>query len=378
MPTFDPGALQPALDKRPWINGRPLLKDAQGCARRSDFDRADGLVTRWLNENRDADPSIRSVVSAFSDALMQAQKDHARGAARDTVRRNLRTTARMTNSEHAEATAGDATASKKTHAFLALSKEGGLQITDMEDAKYRAVAAKHGITTFDAALIRIFTADDFRYINPAAGNNRAWLKASIKRGGVDDEGRPAETPYAAQTDTRLFEEGSLLTALVVDAMKKLTPATPSVAWRGQRMSPAELAQLTVGSSHPTLSLSSASLLRPVAAKFAALDGARNAAQSVAVLFEMTRFVGRDITELSLVKKEAEVALLPGTQFKVTARKKVAGPRELYDTAANYALDAKAMKQPVPTECWIVSLEGTVPQTLRGTLRNVGRRVGVVR
>lgn len=164
-------------------------------------------------------------------------------------------------------------------------------------------AAKHGLTEAEVAAVRIFTADDYRYINPGTKNDPKWLAegraknyVAFGRGAADDD---------------YMEEGRLHAGVMQQALLKL-PADPAPVFRGATYTNSDFtAQVGVGKTFLFPSFASASKERDTAERFARDNG-----KDHAVIFRLRNSGGRDISAISLVGNEAEVTLMAGAKFQV--------------------------------------------------------------
>lgn len=183
-------------------------------------------------------------------------------------------------------------------------------------------ATKHalGLTDAEATAIGVYSAQDYRYINPAVANNPNWMKASLKGKdlGVKDPTVAAELaqngPVTGVNATQAGLEGLEHKPVLLQALKKLK-AADGEAFRGRGMNPDEVETLKQpGVTWREDAFASTSRRRGKAEEFAVKEGAKTG--KVGVLFVYNLRNGRDIAPFSLAD-EAEVLLLPNAAFRVT-------------------------------------------------------------
>ena len=185
----------------------------------------------------------------------------------------------------------------------------------------------------EIAAIRLFTAADYKYINPTLANDETWLSLNIRNltdpttatGGQEatwakpevieffqkaKEQGPAE--YQAARN-RLRREGMQHARQVLSGLKKL-PNQKTQGYRGLGLTPDELKKYTKGATVCWPSFSSTSLDRHVADGWAALA----TKPKVPVVLILTVKYRKDIQPMSQQKKEREILLMPGAKFTVTS------------------------------------------------------------
>jgi hypothetical protein len=189
---------------------------------------------------------------------------------------------------------------------------------------------EHGLTEADLAAIRIYSLDEFKYINPALAGNRGWLQGAagkVMRPGA--AGDRVKNKTATDADWNKMEaEGLEHAGMVKSALEKL-PLYPRATFRGEQLTQAEADQRwTEGASFTTNYFYSTSRNEQIAAHFARHPP--DATKPVKVVIEFEQKTGRDISELSaapsnaalakagLGDKEEEVLLLPGTTIAVVS------------------------------------------------------------
>lgn len=187
------------------------------------------------------------------------------------------------------------------------------------EAKQHLTAAvnKFGLTQGELRAIRTYTADNYKYINPAISNYTAGLESHIAPKDKDGNG-PAAKPEDIKT-ARL--EGAAHAAMAMKGLRKLPPYT-GVAYRGfllnldrfKKLFPAQGA-----GSNDILQGTSKGLDVPAGFLY------RGGSAPIEVWMEVHysgRGAGRDVQHLSTLPHELEVLMLPGAKYDVVSIEKV--------------------------------------------------------
>ncbi len=180
-------------------------------------------------------------------------------------------------------------------------------------ANTERAADAHGLDFGEAAALTTYTADDYRYINPAAAFNKGWMQKQMQQEGQQG------------TERDRFEEGGLHSAMMMQAFAKL-PVWQGPGFRGERMSPTDFAQRfdehadgTVTARNPTEVKSafwSVSTKRAVGQQFA--NGMQSGSdQTVSILYVIDVTDARDLKQFSAAAAEAEVLCPAGSNVTVT-------------------------------------------------------------
>lgn len=170
------------------------------------------------------------------------------------------------------------------------------------------IMTKHGLSEAEVVAIRTFTAEDYRYINPATANSKSRMDGYMESWGRAESQRQG-----------LVEEGTLHTGVAMQGLAKLPPMRGTL-YRGAQLTPADFAkEYTVGNTVTFPSLTSSSTVRKVADGWAAKNAGEKTVHYVATL-NVTN--ARDIQALSMIGDEKEWVLLPGAMFVVRAVKKM--------------------------------------------------------
>jgi hypothetical protein len=186
------------------------------------------------------------------------------------------------------------------------------------DARAVALVAKHRLTADEIAAIRIFTAPDYTYINPALANSVSWLKDNLAK---------SKDPHIQDLVGRnvdpatLMKEGAEHGAKALNAIKRL-PAYTEIAYRGERISVSSFKKNYKDSSTKYFGgFGSAAKKREVAQNYAV--GRKtdigitddDVVSVLALVFPKTK--ARDISLLSASpKEEEEIVILPNTTYTI--------------------------------------------------------------
>jgi hypothetical protein len=304
------------------------------------LEQLDVLCTDWYNKHaRSRDPqdvARRGLVQSLMDSIPIERAALARHQAQDIYMGNVRKAGQapsyVPTPPSAETVitvdAGSTDPAEKyaLEALTPLSKagvEGGLAKPG------RQVVEASSLTEAEVAAIQIFTAEDYKYINPAMagstweGKNpegkESWLTENIKK-EQDEKGKTFE-PGASHKAMR--EEGGLHAGVAMQGLRKLPLYTGKV-YRGAGYTDEDFrAKVAVGRVFPFNSFGSSSKDRAVAEKFAH----DQTGKTCLVIFVIENSGGRDVSKLSLAAFEQEVALLPGSKYSVESVKEIEPPQQ---------------------------------------------------
>lgn len=186
------------------------------------------------------------------------------------------------------------------------------------DARAVSLVAKYRLTADEIAAIRIFTAPDYTYINPALANSLSWLKDNLAK---------SKDPHIQDLVKRnvdpktLMTEGAQHGGRALQAIKRL-PAYTQIAYRGERISMSSFNKNYRNASTKYFGgFGSAAKKREVAQDYAVgrktdIGITKDDVVSVlALVFPKTK--ARDISLLSASPKdEEEIVILPGTTYTI--------------------------------------------------------------
>ncbi len=323
----------------------------------------DALCTRYLNEHKAAttkqDQDRRKLVDRLSDEVAGERATASQRWAQMSYVNSMATGVEKQAANTMNVDAPSSTlhpfqaASKATRVHAANARdefagaartagifapEDGSRNVALENIQARqAVVSGKGITPAELTGIMAFTdnAGDFEYMNPAASNSPGRMQANKEKQQKINSSAPEEG-WGQVDDQVLREEGSLHTAMAVAGISKLD-LYKATTYRGQTYSANGFkASIAKGKSFTIASLASTTKELDVALSFAAknVTGKKKAGETapakradevldVAVIFAYAPgHGGRDIEALSAQVGEAEVAMLPGTTFKIASVTKV--------------------------------------------------------
>lgn len=204
-----------------------------------------------------------------------------------------------------------------------------------ERASSRDRAASMGLSSAELAAIQVFTAQDYRYINPATANDRSWLSTNFwdlvdepnKKEGdwlrlqqeLSEQGmtlRQREALRKKELDV-LQEEGTLHAGVARGGLLKM-PVWKGTAYRGEKLASKRWNSRFVQEGttfrpiEPTFTWKTITSVSKDEAGARGFSGLGEGKYEVLWEFELSN--GRDIERLSVNRKEREVALLPGAEF----------------------------------------------------------------
>ena len=181
---------------------------------------------------------------------------------------------------------------------------------------------KYGLTEAEILAVKVYTSDDYKYMNPATAYSEGWMEAQQFKGRADY----LKTPEGRAEMRQLMEEGSLHSAMAVAALQKMEPKQ-GLCFRGDRMTPQEFTDMYGDASAPKLptqtkpNLTSIARVRKSAENFA--NNSTDPKKTVSVMTEVQVKNGREVRDLSVFGKgEAEWLLLPGTVLQTDSVEKL--------------------------------------------------------
>ena len=215
--------------------------------------------------------------------------------------------------------------------FRYITNEGVKALDPFQFANAKSAADRAGLNIYELAAIRLYSAGDYKYINPVLINDPALLEASLEKVGVLGKGG-SETTWAflnvketlAQKDQKgkklaqrqLRLEAMQHSRMVLDALAKLPNSPPTETYRGLAITSDELNQYKKGyKAPPWAAFSSSSTDRDVA-EFYATTRAGQQPGKVPVLMISTVTQGKDLGPVSIYAAEKEILLLPNAEFTV--------------------------------------------------------------
>jgi hypothetical protein len=177
-----------------------------------------------------------------------------------------------------------------------------------------------GLTEAQRAAFRIFTGDDYGYINPATAVNLKWLNANKAQTGTKAafEGTRV-TANEAQMDKSRMSEGALHAGMLERAMNELPPYKGTV-YRGMVVDQAMLDDLKKGVTFEAMTSTSTG-------EKTARDWARDRVtpeKPIELIYIIEKSGGRDVKEFSEYPREGEIMVAAGTRFTTTKIEQLPG------------------------------------------------------
>jgi hypothetical protein len=178
---------------------------------------------------------------------------------------------------------------------------------------------KYDLTDAEVAAIKIYTVDDYKYINPALADNDQWMAAQLPKLSGPETAPTPEGIAGAKAEGKRHGETALA------GIQKLPPWDEKPTYRGLRLTQKEFdAQYVNSRQFKTEAFQSTTLDPGVAERFAKRpkdDKGKDADDGkVGIVITLTVTNGRDIRKFSLLPEE-EILLLPGATFTVQPPKK---------------------------------------------------------
>jgi hypothetical protein len=184
-----------------------------------------------------------------------------------------------------------------------------------------ALIQKYGLTEAEILAVKVYTSDDYKYINPATANSKDWMKAQKFSGKPEDY---LKSPQGRAEMKRFLEEGSLHGAMAIAALQKLEDKA-GPCYRGDRLTPEQFEE-RYGEDAPgkkklptrTLTnLTSIARKEDSAQHFA--DSSENPKATISVMTDVDVKHGREIRDLSVYGRgEEEWLLLPGAVLETVS------------------------------------------------------------
>ena len=172
-------------------------------------------------------------------------------------------------------------------------------------------ADMYNLTEAEVLAVKVYTSDDYKYINAATANDKALMN---KRQFADKSEDYLTSEKGRAEMKRFFEEGSLHSAMAIAALQKLDDVAYT-CYRGTRMTMQRFEEQYGNSrskkfpSTVLRALTSCSTKKESAEVFANKSDDLDA--TVSVMTEIATTHARDIGDLSLYRGERELLLLPG-------------------------------------------------------------------
>jgi outer membrane biosynthesis protein TonB len=268
----------------------------------------DGKATDWVNSPAGSPGPLQDERRALVGALLdQMAAEQARLSRIDAEKRYMANVEKSRKGSDRNSADPD-----ERYAFRALTGKSGTDVRKnvVGAAKKPALQQDYGLTDAEVSAIRIFTNDDYGYINPATANSPAWLQSNKSSAMT----QPAFDRDDA-TDADRLSEGPVHVGVAITGLRKL-PAYSEDVYRGTSASEEDV-QKWMDNGLEFTALASASTLRKKAEDFAKNNRTKD--KPVEVIFVIHDCGGRDIHEISVYGDEAEVTILPGSKYTVNTR-----------------------------------------------------------
>lgn len=181
---------------------------------------------------------------------------------------------------------------------------------------------QYNLTPAELFAIRAFTADDYKYLNPAVAVDDKWMYKQMKQ--VKPVGARGTT--GAPERAGLHREGQLHGGSLMQALSKLDVKS-GTTYRGARVTPTGFQKrYAPGKFRELTSFQSTSTDEAAARGFAdnSLNQQKNPKATVSVMVTYKIIHAYDIAPFSAVATEKEWLLAPGSEFEETGRKPTKG------------------------------------------------------
>lgn len=266
------------------------------------------------HHDNDTDSRAKMKLSAVDDIYQAARVEESQLQAQSQYLKDLYAKKEGAATETSDTRFSDAAGAQWSSVTMgAKSIAAGTPNPTVGGANKDAVklARRYGLTEAEIAAIRLYTVNDYAYINPATANNRSWMEA-VK---LPKTNWPAPTAVKTRQMRPAFEEGALHGAMATALLVKL-PSKKGTCYRGERLTPAKLDGYRTDPSDSRPNITSVSLSEAKAQEFTVGGTKTRRDQTVSALWQIEVTDGKDIASLSLLPKEEEWNLLPGTRLQI--------------------------------------------------------------
>lgn len=281
------------------------LKDYERCEQKDQLAYVDvvaGLAEHWLKHNKKEPNNARKAL--IEDLAAQAKAEVGKLQAMDKYLKDMKG-----GKVNALSTIGEQFALGQADTLAKGETAGG-----GASAEALKLAQKYGLTEPEMAAVKLYTASDYLYINPATANSQGWM------GAQEADVANNAVKKAPRSRKELMEMGAMHAGAMMQALSKFDPVAMTT-YRGSRESPESFKAKYQDTNVMKFAAfgSSASKEYP-AEKFARGEGENTplAHQTVSVFCILEVTNGRQLGELSIYGAgENEVLLLPGAEFSIT-------------------------------------------------------------
>jgi hypothetical protein len=188
-----------------------------------------------------------------------------------------------------------------------------------------------GLTKPELAAIRIYTAQDYKYMNPVLAQSEGWLDSKTADLTSKNEWKIKDTKLNPAAKQELKAEAFDHSRMAVSGLAKI-PDWSGNGYRGLALPQADVFnQYADGKTVAFPAFSSTSTNETVSTLFALKEAMKSGGAKVPVLLVLQITKGKDIAKISAVESEAEVLLPPNSKFSVSGNptKVSKGPFEVY-------------------------------------------------
>lgn len=322
-----------------------------------------GLCDTYLTKHGgDTDPRAKAKLASVEDIKAEAQMERDRWAAEAQYLSDARAvgdTNVKTRFLHIKDAQSVGKAIPQARALAKGERDPGNREFGFTQATLDLIK-KYGLTEAEVLAVKLYTSDDYQYINPGNANSESYMKYENFAGARwvkwqpegtpepredeldEDDYLPAAKAYLASPEGQkhvkeLFQEGSLHGAMALSALRKL-PRMQGTCYRGSRLTEADYQSqyVTPAPDWPAKRLTN---LYSVATEESPAIGfatkvSRRRATTVSIITELAVEDGRDVGDLSLVGRlEKEWLLLPGARLQIASVEEVTDEGRKWDATA---------------------------------------------
>jgi hypothetical protein len=189
----------------------------------------------------------------------------------------------------------------------------------------QSLMQQYGLTLAEASAVGIYTADDYKYMNPAMANNAGWMKAQLPKTGIkklnvrsavmNDFSKNPDDNAQNQHVAKATQEGQLHGKMAVAGMKKL-PNWTGTTFRGLALTEQEISQQYTKNGTVRFDAFSSTSKKEGTSRSFARQNATGGKVAILLYLQLTK--GKDIAILSNSASEDEILLMPGASFSISS------------------------------------------------------------
>lgn len=199
-----------------------------------------------------------------------------------------------------------------------------------QDSPQAKLMKQYGLSVGEAAAIGIYTANDFKYMNPVMAGNDNWLDFQMK-GVVPASAKYQKlytqekgTGFTLNTISALKDEATEHNLMLMSALKKL-PNWTGKAYRGAGFTENEISQKFPNNGIATMEAFTSTSLKEGTSRSFANQNTDETRNKIGVFMDMDVTRGKDVATFSNTASESEVLVLPFAQFNVKEIKSIMEP-----------------------------------------------------